>query len=624
MSAIIPLPRNGEAAEVTTPQPPRSATTKNNPASPTTTKELDMSILTEPTTYEQADSLVDAAQLTVQSAATEEERLMALERLGEVYKGFGLSAVWAYDWASHLLSLGGRALTAAEESALLGGYANAELWDGVPAPDHNDMPDWVTVTKSGRDYTGATDVRDFILSEDVWSFSPVMDHIRRAAVSRRLNPGGLLVSVLGHLASLQQYRTRVITSKRESPVVLNTYVALIAGSGSNKTKTLNTADDLMEEYTRANMPWTGRPKISLGTGEGLTETFMGSMEADVPKRHEDGTVMTNDDGTPITSTQKIRGQVRNNALFVNDEGRKVMVQGMREGSTLFSAMCSWWIGASIGEANAKAENSRSIERGSYAGAMLFGFQTGMVDALFADQEGGLPQRFLYAPTAYFPGKYLDWDDLPDYPGPLEIPAMQIPGTDMRELPGQPQIREWTITLPEWVERQVDEEQKGRGAGDTAGNLDAHDTLLRCKLVALLAILHGTTQVTDDLWHLSGEVMKASTGLRNFLDERIKTKAREIEQRKDERIIQRDLTTHVNKKQIDREGDRLNGLVKKLTKKLSGGSLSSRDARRSMNLSAEDFSAVVAEAEFRGEVEKYSEKPASGPAKEYLRACTDSE
>jgi len=563
-------------------------------------------------------SLLTAADEAVQRATDDFDRHVAMEQLGAALKCYGFSFLKAMEWAADLIDEDW--LPPDHESHLAIGYASESVWRDVPPPDYDDVPKWVTIIEQVRDfekYYGATAPVDFILHDSVWEFSPVLDHIYRAAVSRRLNPGAVLLAVLAHLASLQNHRTHIDTGKGRR-AALNLYLALIAESGGGKTQVMELAADLVEPYERANKPLQGYVKGSLGSGEGLVEAFMGKVDVETPMFDEKGVPLTDDDGAPLMKVLKNqRRQVRHNALFRSDEGRKILTLGTRTGSTLFSNMCSWWAGTDLGESNSDPDKTRYLERGTYVGSVILGFQTDKVDELFADSDGGLPQRFLYTPTAYGPGYFLDDAELPDYPGPLDVPAMS------GELPGVSPYRGWTITLPDFVRAEMGREEQVRLSGRSTDGLGAHQTLLRVKVAGLLAILHGSKCVTAELWELSAKVMNMSNSLRDFLGERVARKVREAAEQADMRVVQREVTAHQYKRQIDSGMDQLNTNVSKLLTRLENGDTSANDVRRAMHLSKQDFDATLSEATRRGQVKTYDgEKPARGPVPLILALIDD--
>ena len=134
-----------------------------------------------------------------------------------------------------------------------------------------------------------------------------------------------------------------------------------------------------------------------------------------------------------------------------------------------------------------------------------GAQPGHTGVIFSDTTGGTPQRFLWAPTTD--------PDMPelttDPPAPLDmvLPSWE-PGEDgvVEVIYGPPEIAQTLISSH--LARQ-------RGKGNA---LDGHALLTRCKVAALLAIMHGRLTVSQWDWDQSAVVMAVSEQTRADLVE----------------------------------------------------------------------------------------------------------
>jgi hypothetical protein len=362
-----------------------------------------------------------------------------------------------------------------------------EVLDGDGAAEPDDHPDQPRRRAAEGDYTR------FLLPAELWQRSPQLTMIYNAAKARNISPDAVLMCVLAHLAATLVRGSEVYTGSGASP--LNTFVALIGASGTGKTKAAICAEDLLRDYlaaARHHYGQTGLINTALGSGEGMIQAFMG-------KAPKDG---AGDTGWQRSTGADTQVQVRGNAFFHADEGRTALAQGSRSGSTLFGTLCSLWSGQAVGQANASAERNRHLARDSYSIGLMMGFQPTTVADLFADDNGGTPQRFLFASASYSPWADLDDDDVAEWPGRLGIRFRQ----------------EVTLfTLAEDQQREIRVRARARHHPDFADKpLDAHSDLIRARVAALLALLHDTRTVGPDGWELAGVICRRSSALRDHI------------------------------------------------------------------------------------------------------------
>jgi hypothetical protein len=196
---------------------------------------------------------------------------------------------------------------------------------------------------------------------------------------------------------MASHELRLINALGKAP--LNLFVAPIGSSGRGKSTGISVAMDLLPvpEYLQAADGF--RDGLPLGSGEGIAEAFMG----EVPVKGEN------------SRTVKRREQVRHNVLLLVDEGEAFAKWLERSGSTHgYTTLRSAWGGETIGQANARTETNRVINRGTYSLGLIMGFQPSTAQALLADTAAGTPQRFLWC-AATDPNVPAE---LVDYPGPL--------------------------------------------------------------------------------------------------------------------------------------------------------------------------------------------------------------
>lgn len=173
------------------------------------------------------------------------------------------------------------------------------------------------------------------------------------------------------------------------------------------------------------------------------------------------------------------------------------------GSILLPTIKSLAMGEQLGQANATKEARRIVPAHSYRACLSVGAQPGHTDVIFNDATGGTPQRFLWVPVTdpnISDGKFSDPDPLV-----MDMPIW-TPGND-----GAVQI---VYSAPE-IERAILVNHIARQRGDGEA-LDGHAVLTRCKVAALLAIMHQRAEVSEQDWRLSAAVMTVSDETRNGL------------------------------------------------------------------------------------------------------------
>lgn len=347
------------------------------------------------------------------------------------------------------------------------------------------------------------------LPETFWSARPVLAHIRQAAHSRCMPADVVLHVVLARMASMVDHQTRATNSIGGNS--LNIFTVPIGNSGAGKTVSMDIASSLI------NIPdWMRdeyQDRVPLGSGEGLAEMFMGETEEIVGEKA---------DGTP--KTRMVRAQTRHNALVYVDEGEQLGKMLERSGATIGATLRSAWVGATLGQMNAKQETRRVIMAGTYAIGAVLGFQPSTIRPLLDDSGSGTPQRLLFA-----------WATDPAIPEePVEHPG---------PIPNIQHVLEWTrggleMPIPESANREIWRTIRGRNADpDWQENpLDEHWTRHLCKISALLALLDHRTEITEDDWSLARTVWETSTAVRDHCVALVSTQVRkEAQARREDRV-----------------------------------------------------------------------------------------
>ena len=213
----------------------------------------------------------------------------------------------------------------------------------------------------------------------------------------------------------------------------------------------------------------------LGSGQGIAEAFM--------KRSE------SDEIQPV--------------IFDVPEIDALSAGTKTQGSVVLPTLKCMAMGEQLGQTNATKESSRNVPAHSYRACLSVGVQPGHANVLFGDTSGGTPQRFLWVPVA---DPNIEFGDVSD-PAPLltDMPAW-VPGADgVVEIEYAYEEIAPTIRAA-YIARMHDE----------ADALDGHALLTRCKVAALVAIMHGRTKVTESDWNMSGNVMEVSDRTRALL------------------------------------------------------------------------------------------------------------
>lgn len=306
---------------------------------------------------------------------------------------------------------------------------------------------------------GGNETEDFFLNSD----SEPLRRIHGWARARLVPPWAVLFGVLVRVAC------SVPPGVQLPPVVgdnasLNLLCAFVGKSGNTKGASVRVAAKA----------WPNNVDVlPLGSGQGIAETF------------------TNRSG---------KGDRIRPAIFDVPEIDTLTAHSSVQGSVVLSTLKSFAMGEQLGQANASKDSRRIVAAHSYRGCLMLGVQPGKASVLFNDTDGGTPQRFLWAPTSD--------PDMPDgefpEPEPLST-AMPHWGfhTDgvAQVVYSAPEIR------PLIVENHL---ARQRGEGDA---LDGHSVLTRCKVAALLAIMHGHIEVTEWDWAQSAVVMAVSDATR---------------------------------------------------------------------------------------------------------------
>lgn len=367
----------------------------------------------------------------------------------------------------------GHAGTPAALEALLSAFSKAVAPDGSRGDD-DALREWerglsgavATVSakptaEGGRGCcpNAADDFADLLLT------TPVLEHIRQAAHARLVSAPALLAYVLGRV--LLDVRPDVyLPPTVGSAASLNLGVAVVGGSGSGKSALLDVSRELLG--------LTGEDQAAcekqIGSGEGLVQTFL--------RRDKE--------------TKEMRLIDDPRRLVVVDEVDQLGALGQRSGATLGPTIRSALTGGQLGTENADIERRRNVPAKSYRLVLFAGVQPTRSAALLEDSDAGTPQRFVWvrAVDPTIPDAEVEW------PGELKWSPPEVTGF---------------LDYPDHVKAVVRSTRLAQQRGE-GRELDGHLVLLRLKVGAALALLHGGTSITDEWWALAGRIVDASLAL----------------------------------------------------------------------------------------------------------------
>ncbi|MBU8824399.1 hypothetical protein [Mycolicibacterium goodii] len=286
------------------------------------------------------------------------------------------------------------------------------------------------------------------------------------ARSRQTAPWALFGTTIPRVAACTPYTVQL------PPVIgdyvsLNVFSAIVALSGGGKGK----AERVGKRAWPADITI-----VQGGSGEALAEMFTDRKD----KRRLDAAIVTMNEIDALTGL------------------------AARQGSIYLPELKSAWFGEPLGQNNASKASSRHVAEHDYRLCLIVGAQYGHAQVIFGDVSGGSPQRFFWWPGSdpNMPrGTGID-------PEPLDT---TMPEWEFNR-DGVAAIRYDADTGIEDVIRDNDL-ARNRGEGDA---LDGHAVLARCKLAALIAVMHQRQNVTVWDWELSGIAMEVSDRTRQSM------------------------------------------------------------------------------------------------------------
>ena len=360
---------------------------------------------------------------------------------------------WAMSWPADLL----RRVHDAREAARREWAAERER--AITAS----LNEWITPDTSTEDTVTEEEFDGG--ADPIFDSTPILAYVRDYARAQMVSPFALLAAVLARVVASISPEVR-IPPFIGSPASLNSYFALVGPSGAGKTAAADVAAQLL--------PGQSFTVKTPSSGEGIIALFV-----DVEK------------GVPVQHTH--------NVLSIVDEVATLAAQQDRQGSTLGSILRSAWSGATLSTNGADRNRRRHLHAHSYRFVAVVGVQPATAHYLLNDQGAGTPQRIIWLPAT---DKHAPDVDLPR------------PEVDLLTL-WRPPVHKPEIGFPDSVRDLVRRVRLNALRGNVS-ELDGHALLAREKLAAALALLHGEADVSDELWDVSGLVMRVSDRTRESL------------------------------------------------------------------------------------------------------------
>lgn len=326
------------------------------------------------------------------------------------------------------------------------------------------------------------DVRDY--EGDFWQSRTSLSTVYTAALAGMCSPWAVLACCAARALALVDPHIKlpaIIGSRGGS---LNWFAMLAAESGGGKSTAMEIAEELIPMAIKT---------LNLGSGEGLIEAF--------GERNDDGTVKD-----PVAGHRSI--------LFSVDEIDSYSAVAGRSGSTVMPILRSAFTGGSLGFAYRKGNRLPVLPAHSYRMTLVCAAQPGRTRAMFADADGGTPQRFMWFPATDPRIAAVR----PTFNGSLYLP----PVTDW-QYPA-------TLRVPSECEGLIVTTRASQARGETAA-LNSHALFAREKFAYALAILDGRSAMNSEDWRLSGVAAAVSDAVRQWvLDQLAASEAEEARQK----------------------------------------------------------------------------------------------
>lgn len=311
--------------------------------------------------------------------------------------------------------------------------------------------------------------------DDVWACSDITRHIRAVARGQIVGPMTLLLSVMTHATMLVPPHI-VLPSIVGGYGSLNMFVGLVSPSGGGKGASSQVVDTCIHFERDVD-------ERNIGTGEGITSQY-GKWTGD--KATWD----------------------RTSVLFTAPEIGTLGSLTNRSGATGVDELCKAWSGEKLGFSNRSAETSIQMHNHRYRMGFIAGVQPAKAGVLLDHIDGGFPQRWLFAdPHDPGAGKFATPEPI-DWPGNAVLDKIDTPDDEMYLDKKQQRSNYVVLEVPAHVEDSIRDFHIYRSRGGEIDPMDSHTMLMRLKVAASFAFLHGRFEaVTDADWDMAGAIMR---------------------------------------------------------------------------------------------------------------------
>ncbi|WP_435594690.1 hypothetical protein [Tsukamurella tyrosinosolvens] len=380
--------------------------------------------------------------------------------------------------------------------------------DAAPADEHTDSDAQAAAQAKAEAHMAAADDPELL---DAVFCTPLLEEIRARAKKAQVSPMLALSANINGLLSVVPYQVCLpkLTGKRRQPLNLITVPIDESGGGKGGATTVDidpvphgSGSTFVGLPADATAGAAGVEKIlrvpstaTVGSGEAIAERY-----AYIEKCKETG--------------ERISVNHSTVAWLAWDEVAKILAVRDRKGSTIEPELCHGWSWERLGSAT--KTNPFWVEACSYRMLVTICAQLVTAAGLLADEYTGLVQRIWWVSAAYT----IDEEDA----APEKLAAGRRDETgDWFAEPDdeQPLIR---VELPEWpadgvlrvaaaVAAEIEEARANHGRGKKAHPWDRHQLLIRLRLAAAGAIMHGCADVTAEWWAWAGLLIEHSKHVR---------------------------------------------------------------------------------------------------------------
>ena len=287
---------------------------------------------------------------------------------------------------------------------------------------------------------------------------------------------------------------------------LNLFVAIAGEPEDGKDAALDLAADVVQlPATRwaFSQPTDPNPYTApLGSGEGLAHQY--AHRAQVRADPDDAK-----NKTMVSVVERLRDSV----IFQVSEVGTLTKTSARSASTIIENLCLLWTASKhLGAANADKDRTVPVAPHTYRACLQLLVQPRKAKPLFAAEDGGLPQRFVWASAVDRTAPELDeTDDSGATPPPYVMP-------DQRWHLARPRTGGYLVLpVPPEVRLEIRRIRNAKLRGVAADGFIGHLTFSREKIAQALAILNGRRVMTGEDWELAGMIIDQSEIVRASID-----------------------------------------------------------------------------------------------------------